>query len=78
MSKTVRKVFLILGTLVLCFLVWQLVFNKGGIIRTGYNSLADIVNTQYAKAAGKDQTILARWESNAKKNGKATEVNIIP
>lgn len=79
MSKTVRKVFLILGTLVLCFLVWQLVFNKGGIIRTGYNSLADIVNTQYAKAAGKDKTILVEWgSSNAKKNGKATEVNITP
>lgn len=78
MSKTVRKVFLILGTLVLCFLVWQLVFNKGGIIRTGYNALADVVNTQYAKAAGKDKTILATWDSNAKKNGKATEVNITP
>lgn len=79
MSKTVRKVFLILGTLVLCFLVWQLVFNKGGIVRTGYNALADVVNEQYAKAAGSGKTVLARWEaSNAKSNGTATGVNIKP
>lgn len=78
MSKTVRKVFLILGTLVLCFLVWQLVFNDGGIIKTGYNALADIVNTQYAKAAGKNKTILATWGSNAKSNGTATGVTIRP
>lgn len=78
MSKTVRKVFLILGTLVLCFLVWQLVFNDGGIIKTGYNALANIVNTQYAKAAGSGKTILAKWGSNAKSNGQATGVDIHP
>lgn len=77
MSKTVRKVFLILGTLVLCFLVWQLVFNDGGIIKTGYNALAKAVNTQYEKAAGSGQSILAIWgSSNAKDNGKATDVDI--
>lgn len=79
MSKTVRKVFLILGTLVLCFLVWQLVFNNGGIIRTGYNALANVVNTQYAKAAGSGKTILTRWvASNANSNGTATGVTTTP
>lgn len=77
MSKTVRKVFLILGTLVLCFLVWQLVFNDGGIIKTGYNALADVVNTQYKKAAGSG-TILTKWGSNANSNGQATGVDITP
>lgn len=78
MSKTVRKVFLILGTLVLCFLVWQLVFNDGGIIKTGYNALAKVVNKQYAKAAGSGQTILTKWGSNANSNGTATGVTITP
>lgn len=77
MSKTVRKVFLILGTLVLCFLVWQLVFNDGGIIKTGYNALAKVVNKQYKKAAGSG-TILVEWGSNANSNGKATKVDINP
>lgn len=79
MSKTVRKVFLILGTLVLCFLVWQLVFNDGGIIKTGYNALANIVNTQYAKAAGSGKTVLVKWgKKNANSNGQATGVDIKP
>lgn len=61
MSKTIRKVFLIIGTLVLIFLAWQLVFNNGGIIKTGYNAMASGINTQWAKVAGEGQTIVPLW-----------------
>ncbi|MDR0917953.1 MAG: hypothetical protein LBM93_01680 [Oscillospiraceae bacterium] len=49
MKKTILQVFGIIGVLVLAFLIWQLVFNDGGIIKTGYNSVANLVNTQYEK-----------------------------
>ena len=69
MNKTVKTVFLLIGTLVLIFIVWQLVFNDGGILKTGYNAMADGINTQWAKVAGSGKTILATWGSNAASNG---------
>ena len=75
MSKTVRTVFLLIGTLVLIFIVWQLVFNDGGILRTGYNAMADGINTQWAKVAGSGKKILAEWGSNADKNGKGFDID---
>lgn len=77
MSKTVRKVFLIIGTLVLIFLIWQLVFNDGGILKTGYNALADGINGQWAKVAGDGKTILPRWgegNNKAEDNGQGFDI----
>lgn len=76
MSKTVRKVFLIIGTLVFCFVIWQLVFKDGGLIRTGYNAMEGVVNKQWAKIAGDGSSILPSWSSNAKTNGTAKEMDI--
>lgn len=76
MSKTVRKVFLIVGTLVFVFLVWQLVFNDGGIIKTVYNAFVDGVNGQWHKAAGDDSDLLPHWdESKAEDNGKGFDID---
>ena len=78
MNKTVKKVFLLIGLLVLIFLIWQLVFNKGGIIKTGYNAIATGINKQWAKVAGSGQKILPLWdETNAIKdaNGKGFDMN---
>ena len=33
--KPITKVFLGMGAVLACFLVWELVFNDAGIIRTG-------------------------------------------
>lgn len=77
MNKTVKKVFLLIGLLVLIFLIWQLVFNKGGIIKTGYNAIAKGINGQWAKVAGNGQKILPLWdETNATKhaNGKGFDM----
>lgn len=78
MSKTVRKVFLIVGTLVLVFLIWQLVFNEGGIIRTVYNAFVEGVNSQWAKAAGGDQPLIPTWEDSDaedKANGQGFDID---
>lgn len=75
MNKTVIKVFTIIGILVGIFIAWQLIFNEGGILRTGYNALADGINGQWAKVAGDGQSILAKWEDNANDNGEGFSID---
>lgn len=62
MKKSTIAVFSLIAVLVAIFLVWQLVFADGGIIRTGWNALANGVNGQWEKVAGDGQTILPLWE----------------
>lgn len=78
MNKTVRKVFGLIATLVLIFLAWQLVFQKGGIIRTAYNALANGINGQFAKVAGDGQKILPTWDdsdADADANGQGFNID---
>ena len=76
MNPTIKKVFLIIGLLVLIFIVWQLVFNDGGILKTGYNSMANGINAQWEKVAGRGQTILAFWQdSRATDNNTGFEID---
>ena len=76
MNGTIKKVFLIIGLLVLIFIAWQLVFNDGGILKTGYNSMANGINAQWAKVAGDKQTILALWnDKTATDNNTGFEIN---
>lgn len=76
MNKTVKKVFVLIGILVGIFIAWQLIFNDGGILKTGYNALANGINSQWAKVAGKGQTILAIWsDSNATDNGQGFNID---
>lgn len=75
MNKTVKIVFLLIGTLVLIFLIWQLVFNDGGIVKTIYNSFANGVNKQWEKVAGSGEKILPNWtDSNADDNGQGFDI----
>lgn len=75
MSKTVKTVFLIIGLLVLIFIVWQLVFNDGGILKTGYNAMAEGINRQWHKVAGSGSDILATWGDNADDNGTGFDID---
>lgn len=76
MNKTVRKVFGLIATLVLIFLVWQLVFNDGGILKTIYNNIANGINGQWKKVAGQNATLLPQWSSsNADNNGTGFEID---
>lgn len=62
MNKTVKKVFLLIGLLVLIFLVWQIVFNDGGIVKTVYNAIVNGINGQWEKVAGDGETLLPTWD----------------
>lgn len=75
MNKTVMKVFVLIGILVGIFIAWQLIFNDGGILKVGYNALADGINEQWAKVAGSGKTILVKWGTNASNNGKGFEID---
>lgn len=74
MNKTIVKVFMIIGILVAVFLAWQLIFNDGGILKTGYNSIANLINSKWAQVAGSGQKILALWGTNAADNGTAFDI----
>lgn len=78
MNKTVRKVFMLLGVLVAIFIAWQLIFNKGGILKTAYNGIANGINTQWAKVAGTKtkQTLLPTWnDATASDNGAGFDID---
>lgn len=75
MNKTVKSVFVLIGLLVGIFIAWQLIFNDGGILKTGYNSLANGINKQWEKVAGSGETVLARWiDDNASSNGQGFDI----
>lgn len=77
MSKTLRQVFTIIGTLVAVFLAWQLIFNDGGILKNAYNAIATGINGQWAKVAGGNATLLVLWgSSNAASNGQGFAIDI--
>lgn len=77
MNKTVKKVFMLIGLLVIIFIAWQLIFNDGGILRTMYNSVANGINKQWAKVAGSGQELLPVWESGkqADTNGQGFDID---
>jgi len=75
MNRVVFKVFTLVGLLVIIFIVWQLLFNEGGIFKTGYNALVEGVNGQWEKVAGEGKTILVEWGDNATTNGAGFELD---
>jgi hypothetical protein len=76
MSKTIRTVFLIIGTLVLIFIAWQLIFNDGGILKTMYNGIANGLNCQWNKVTGDTSSLIPTWGSNASSNGQGFNIDI--
>ncbi len=77
MNKTVKKVFMLIALLVAIFLAWQIFFNQNGILHTAYNALANGVNGQFEKVAGKGQKLLPLWEnSDADKDANGEGFNI--
>lgn len=76
MNGIVKKVFLLIGLLVLIFIAWQLIFNNGGILKTMYNSAANGINKQWEKVAGSGETIVPLWNaSNATANGQGFDID---
>lgn len=76
MNKTVKKVFMLIGLLVIIFIAWQLIFNDTGILHTMYNSVANGINKQWAKVAGSGQELLPAWNSRtATSNGTGFDID---
>lgn len=73
MNKTVKTVFMLIGVIVLIFIIWQLVFNDGGIVKTIYNAFVDGVNGQWAKVAGDGKQLIPEWGSTDD-NGKGFDI----
>jgi hypothetical protein len=72
----IKKVFLIIGTLVLAFIIWGLVFNDGGIIRTAYDAVQKPINATYSKMVGdKDAKLMPDWLSTVVNNDDLTKQN---
>lgn len=79
MNGTVKKVFVLIALLVGIFIAWQLIFNDGGILKTGYNSMANGINKQWEKVAGSGETILAAWtDSTSTSNGQGFIIDTTP
>ncbi len=75
MNKTVKKVFMLIAVLVVIFIAWQLVFGDGGILKVGYNAIVNGINGQWAKVAGKGQSLLPTWETTgASDNGQGFDI----
>lgn len=76
MNGTVKKVFMLIGLLVIIFIAWQLIFNDGGILKTMYNGIANGINGQWQKVAGSGATLVPVWNSStATSNGTGFEIN---
>lgn len=64
MKKTIVTVFMIIGVLVLGLIVWALFFNDGGVLQTGWNAVADQVNTTWRKLTGDNNSqLITNWNS---------------
>lgn len=76
MNKTVKKVFMLVGLLVIIFIAWQLIFNDGGILKTMYNGIASGINAQWEKVAGDGNELIPQWgDDNAADNGQAFDID---
>lgn len=69
MNKTVKKVFMLIGVLVLIFLIWQLMFRDGGIVKTIYNTTVTGINGQWHKVAGDNSNLLPTWDETETDTG---------
>lgn len=57
MNKTVKKVFLLIGLLVLIFMIWFFVLGGNGVVVTVLNGMIDGLNTQIEKVSSKGNLI---------------------
>lgn len=65
----IKKVFLIIALLVLAFLLWQVVFNDGGMLQTAYNAVVGVINKTWQTITGGTTKILPQWGDVNNGNG---------
>lgn len=60
MNKTIRNVFLVIGVLLLCLIIWFFVFSNG--LQVAYNGVATVVNGAWRTVVGDDAVLMPEWE----------------
>ena len=59
-KKVIVTVAVALCTIAACFLIYEIVFNNGGVLQKGWNAVATTVNEQFDKMGNGD--VLPMWE----------------
>ena len=59
--KPIAKVFLVIGTLLFALLIWSLVFQDGGVLRTAWNGLVTPINTAYQQITASPDVLIPVW-----------------
>lgn len=60
--KPITKVFLIIGVLLACLLVWSAFFTEdGGVLALVWNTIADTLNDIFGKITGGSTDIVPDW-----------------
>lgn len=75
MNKTITKVFLVLGVLLLCLIIWFFVFGSNGV-QLAYNGVKDVVNGAYQTVVGEDAELLPEWAGDPAGNLGEAEDNV--
>ena len=80
MKKSTWKVFSMVMLLVAVFVLWQLMFKDGGVIRGLYNGVVGFLNDQWKDLTGASDNLLPPWGTTQSSvtvdtTGNASEVN---
>lgn len=74
MHKGIGKVFLILGSVVVCFIIWNVVLGGDGVFTSVYNKITERVNVESNSINGGSATVAPEW--NESTLGSASELTI--
>lgn len=69
----IKKIFLVVGVLVLIFLIWQLFFSDGGLLISGYNGVAGVIDDGWNLVTGSSSGIMPDWGSAVDGGGDSLE-----
>lgn len=61
--KPIVKVFIVIGALLLCLLIWAAFFDNG-LLANAWNTMATAVNDQATKIWGVDTEIIPEWDED--------------
>lgn len=76
MKKTIRNVFLVIGVLVLCLMIWAIFFNNS--LEAAWNSIRQPINNAWNSIVGGGEDVVQDWDgANDGLNGGATVNNQI-
>lgn len=47
--------------LLLCLFAYLLIVKDGGVLKTGYNAVAEVVNSTWTNISGSPSSLLSKW-----------------